>query len=69
MTSIRRPWPPALQWAARSRKPLVIHLRTLTDPERVRVFRMRRHVGAVTWELVRELTPPEREVKKADRHK
>lgn len=69
MTSIRRPWPPAEQWAPRSRQPLVIRLRTLTDRKRVRVFRMRRHVGAVTWELVPELPPPEREAKEADRHK
>lgn len=69
MTSIRRPWPPALQWAAQSRKPVVIHLRTLAGRERVRVFRMRRHVGAVTWEFVEELPRPGREVKKADRHK
>ena len=61
MTSIRRPWPPALRWAARNRKPLVIRLRALADPERIRVYRMRRQAGAVTWEFVREIPPPKRE--------
>jgi len=58
MTSIRRPWPPALRWAARHRKPIVIRLRTLADRERTHVCRLIRHAGAATWEFVQEVPPP-----------
>jgi hypothetical protein len=61
MTTIRRPWPPALRWAARDRKPVFIHLRTRAERARTRVYRMLRQPGAVTWELVREDLPKEEE--------